>query len=61
MRCTVDISGIADIGRRSEATTAGSNDLEDGPCVALLRMPVPKPDVMLANAKVGMRNLTDVI
>jgi len=59
MRCTVDFSGIGDTCCWSEAATAGSNDVEDGSCVSL-RMPVPKPDVMLANARVGIRNQADI-
>jgi len=36
---------------------AGSNEVKDGPGVASLRMPVPKPDVMFAKANIDVRNL----
>ncbi len=38
-------------------STTGFNGIVDGPGVASLRIPVPKPDVMLAKAKVDVRNL----
>ena len=59
-------SNVASVG--SNVASVGSNvagvgsrvtgkDSEDGPGVSLWA-PVPKPDVMLANANVGVRNLT---